>query len=114
MYELTLLQTAGAWLSETCYKRHHQKKTGEVSRKFYCYIWYSKLHSLKKKQRIMEILQPVKALKAVYVKKEFSRSSRVNKTLGYSGFRSSVSGISERVRGVGPHPTSSFKCPFFE
>ena len=62
----------------------------------------------------MEILQPVKALKAVYVKKEFPRSSRVNKTLGYSGFRSSSSGISERVRGVRPHPASSFKCPFFE
>ena len=45
----------------------------------------------------MEILQPVKALKAVYVKKEFSRSSRVNKTLGYSGFRSSAWG------GAAPH-----------
>ena len=62
----------------------------------------------------MEILQPIKALKAVYVKKEFSRSSRVNKTLGYSGFRSSASGVSEKVRGVRPHTPSSFKSPFFE
>ena len=37
----------------------------------------------------MEIIQPIINLKAVYIKKKFSRSSRVNETLGYSGFRAS-------------------------